>query len=542
MDILDSRARPYRAVRALICRASVVCLLLSGLSCTSKSTAVQAILTTNDFERAETMVVAFSEGPQNLDWTLANDYLSSVIHSNIMEGLTGFDVNEAQIRVIPALAKEWTVENEGLKYIFKLRENVKWTDGEPLKAEHFIHALRRILEPSSSSPWSNQLLHIKNARDYHDGKVQDFAQVGIQAPDDLTLIITLEEPLSHLPAIMAHHSTYPIRTGLIAQFTEHWTAAGNLVTLGPYKVGQHIKNRFLTLTRNPLYKPRPAIKNIICLFNVKTADALSLYNSKQVDVVAEVPLDDQKKVKNKIELIRSPLLAISYLGFDVRNKPLNNPILRRALGMAIDREELIRVSGSLRSTAGMIPPGLLGYESNRGVRFDPEAAKTLFKKPGVFDETKYDSLEFKIFGAEYRDVADNIKAQIQKNLGVELKIVEEKSWPPGPTKNPYMFIAHWFANVPDPDDFLSIFTSKSPHNFTSWKNREYDQFVKKAANSIESFRRERFYSKAQHVLTEEDMPVIPLYTRTQFVLVSKGVKNYPVNIMRLMPFKGVAMK
>ncbi len=516
-------------------------LVLTLISCSLKKSDVQRILASADLNKSETLVIALPNKPTTLDWNLSSDSVSKIIEMNIMEGLTGFEIRGQNITLVPVLAMGWESTDDGKKYTFKIREGLKWSDGQILKAEDFLNSFKRVLTKKLQSPWAPMLYNIKNAKAFYEGEIQDFSKVGISAPDLTTLVFVLDNPVGYFPAVFTHHSTFPVRQDLIDKLKVHWTVPGNLVTLGAYQVGETQENKSISLYKNPHYPIPAKIKNVLCLLDIKSDEAVKLFDNKQVDAVIDIDPSELKKMKNKLELLRTPVLDISYMGFELKQKPLTNPIFRRIIGMAVDRDEVVKISGSFKITGGFIPPGLLGFESNRGVRFDPDAAKDLAKKSG-WDMEKLGPFNIKIFNGEGREVATNIKEQLKKNLGLETYIVDIKpgvTLAPKEEKTPSLFVSHWLASIPDPDSFMSVFTSKSRNNLTGWKNRIYDGLVQKAAIADQTEAREKLYARAQHILTEEELPLISLYVRTNYVLVQKNVRDFPVNIMNMLPFQGI---
>ena len=483
----------------------------------------------------QTLVVSFLTKPRSLDWNLTDDLSSEEILANLMEGLTTFDL-KAPDQVVPSLAASWQVGEGGLKYTFKLNQKARWSDGKKLEAQDFLNSFERSLSPQNKSRWSGILLPVRHVKEFAAGKVKSFADVGIKAPDEKTLVFYLNHPVDHFPAILAHHSLFPIRKDLIEKFGPDWSALKNLVTIGAFKISHFQNDTFLTLERDGNdVSEGGSLQKIDCRFDLSADQALKLFKNAKIDVITAIPVRSLPLFKKLAEISFSPVLDVTFLAFNIRQRPLSNPVFRRSIGMSIDRDELVRIlSGGQRPMGEMIPPGLLGFESNRGVRFEPDAAKELLGKIG------YKNVGSPVFdlsvqgGDEALATAEILKTQIKRNVDIDVNIVKD-----GDQKTPGLFLRHWQAVIPKPDDFLSLFSSSHPLNPTGWKNRDYDDLLQKAVNAEVAVVREKAYAKAQHILTDKEMPVVPLYADSQIFVVQKKVKNFPFSPLRLFNLKGV---
>jgi oligopeptide transport system substrate-binding protein len=488
----------------------------------------------------DTLSLALPFPIEKLDWNMSTDLASRIIETNLMDGLTTIDVQGSNVDVVPALAESWDKNAGGLEYIFHLREGVEWSDGKPLLAQQFVDSFQRLL--TSSSPWAESLFVIKGARSFHEGKVKNFKEVGVEALGEKTLKISLNEPVPYFLALFSHHSTFPIRKDLV-EGSSSWSRPDKLVTLGAFEVETYENDHRLVLKRNDHYPlKRPLLKTLDLRVGIKPSEAVDLFKSSEVAAVIDVPSQEVKDVSDREEIFYTPLLDVTYLTFNVRQKPLDNPIFRRAIGMSIDRDELVHALGdSMKPIGGMVPPGLVGYESNRGVRFDPDAAKELLHHSGYANLEKYDPLYLRVnLSSEGKVAAGNVLAQLKRALNIDIKLALSDDDLPKNART--IYLSHWAASVPDPDNFLALFTSMSLNNPTGWKNRNYDEFVRQAATTPSVESREKLYAKAQHILTETEMPVVPLFLNTQFCLVNRKIRNFPLNPLGFMPFKGVSVE
>ena len=216
--------------------------------------------TSEDGSQKNTINVNIGNEPPTLDWSLAMDSTSYTILNNLMEGLTKFD--ETLIPQ-PALAESWEISEDGTTYTFKIRENVQWSDGKPLKAEDFEYSWKRILNPATGGHYAYFLYDIENAEEYNTGKIDDPDKVGVKALDDNTLQVKLRRQASYFPSLLVFMSTFPMRKDVVERHGIKWTEPENIVTLGPYKLSSWRHHSHMRLKTNPNYwGEKPNIENV----------------------------------------------------------------------------------------------------------------------------------------------------------------------------------------------------------------------------------------------------------------------------------------
>lgn len=499
-------------------------------------------------ELKETLRMNISTEPPSLDWHKSTDSTSAMIQYNIMDGLTEFDFDDPELGVIPALASSWQVTPDSKKWTFELRKDVTWTDGKPLVAQHFVDAFERLLSPATASQYAYFLFPVKKARAYNEGKTKDFSEVGVRAVEPHKLVIELENSMSFFPNLLTHHSTYPIRKDVVDKYSDAWTQPQNMQTLGAYrlKVWDHDKN--IVLEANPAYYgTKPKVKNVLMYMINETSTAVNLFESGKLDVQLGIPSQELTRLKAKPEFKEYPVLVMQYIGFNVQMKPFDNPLIRKAFNHAIDRNQIVRLLGGGRTPLlSWVPRGMFGYEPEKGLKFDVEEAKRLLKQAGVKDPKELPKITY-IFNTseDLQRIAENVQAQLKKNLGVEIELKNEE-WKVFlstiRSNTPSMFRMGWQADFPDPDNFLNLMTSYSENNRTKWKNAAYDALIEKGAAEPNKAKRKEHYAKAQEILTETDAPVIPLFSSVSQSLVATRVKNFPLNSLSKIVLKEVELE
>jgi oligopeptide transport system substrate-binding protein len=527
-------------------------IFITLVGCVKKSKDIIVTLPTGQKEVLafeETLVAAFNSEPPTLDWTRGSDMDSALLQENIMEGLTSFDLFDPELGLRPALATNWTPENNGQKWTLSLRTGVRWSDGMEFTAQHVYDGWQRLLDPLTASPYSYFLFSIKNAKAFNEGKITDFKQVGIKILGDYLIEVELEKAMSFFPMLLTHHSTFPIRNDLLDRFGPEWVKPENIVTLGPYKIVYWAHDDELLLQRNETYYgKKPQVKNVLFYIVGKESTALRLFDRGKIDFVKDLPTADIQKIRQRPEYKSMPGLRLYYYGFKTMKEPVNDRRVRQAIAHAIDRAELVKILGGGQSPLkSWIPKGMFGHNSGIGLDFNPKKAKSLLNKAGYNGDKKVPKIILGFNTSEkHQRVAENIQAQLKKNLGltVELKNEEWKTYLNNlKTESDYTtYRLGWVADYPDPDNFLSILLSYASNNRTGWKNQKYDQLIDSARSDLRPENRRRIYQKAQELLVEQEVPAIPLFSDVNNILVNKRLKNFPLNPIEKYLFKEVRIE
>ena len=478
--------------------------------------------------------------PPTLDWTRATDSVSIQVIDQLMRGLTELGPD---LRPVPALAERWEVTPDGRVYTFHLREGVRWTDGEPLRAEHFVYAWRRLLDPQTAAEYAYFLFSVRGARAYNAGKLRDPNAIGVRALDARTLRVELEGPLVYFPSITTFMVTYPARRDVIEAYGERWTEPEHIVTLGPFRLEAWEHEYRILLRPNPDYfAGPPRLKQIAAYMVTEGSTALILFEQGILDIVRVPPLEI-RRLSSHPGYRRVPALRGYYYGFNTEEAPFDDSRVRRAFGMAIDRAELPKVlRGGELAASFWIPPGMPHHNPSIGLRFDAEGARRLLRDAGV-DPAKLPPIRV-VYNTDqtHRLVAQNIQKQWQNNLGVRVEL-DSREWKvflkelvvkPSP-----VYRLGWGADFPDPDNFMSLFASYSANNHTRWGSPRYDRLVERAARERDPSRRQALYDEAQRILCEREVPIVPLFVSAINLLVSERIEGFEPNPMDLMFFEGV---
>ena len=520
---------------------ALIALFAISFGCTKKQSLEYGL------KLEETFRVNILTEPPSLDWSISTDTTSSLIETQIMEGLSDFDFSGEEIKVKPMLATEWTASDKAKKWTIKLRPDVKWTDGQPLVAQHFIDGWERLLNPMTASEYAYFIYGVKNAKAYNQGKIKDFSQVGIKAINEHTLEVQLEQSMSFFPFLWTHHSTFPIRKDVVEKHGNRWTRPENIVTLGPYKLKLWENDKAMVLETNELYYgEKPKTKNILAYMIKEQSTAVNLFDSGKIDLLYELPSTDLPKLKTRPEFQQMTDMTIYYYGFNIKKPPFNNVDFRRAISHAIDRKEIITlIAGGQTPIKGWLPAGMMAYTDEVGLDFDVAKAKEYFAKAGFNEKNPAPKIEVSFNTNEnHQKIAENVQAQLKRNLGltVELKNEEWKVYLKSlQTDASQIYRMGWQADYPDPDNFLNLMTSFSENNHTNWGNPEFDKLIEQGAAELDAAKRVEIYKRAQKILVETDIPVFPVFSRVTHVLLNPRVKDLKQNRMAQWRFKELTL-
>lgn len=518
--------------RFLLCfLSSVLCLLTAA--CARRETPVQEGI------RTHTLLVGNGAEPGSLDPHLAAILSDQIIVNTLFEGLVLLD--ESTTQPVPAAAESWDVSANDLVWTFHLRAGLLWSNGEPLSADDFIQSWRRALNPKVAADNAWYLFPIRNAEAYNSGRITDPAALGLAAPDARTIVITLERPTPYLPALAALPAWFPLNPRLLAKFGAldsrggDWTRPGTLVSNGAFTLAEWTPNARLVLTKNPRHREAAANKlERIIFFPVENPDTEEHnFRAGQLHVTFNLPVTKiaSWRARDPAALRVDPALQANFLRFNTTRPPFNDPRVRQALALAIDRDTLARtvLQGSRSPAPSITPPGTGGYTARAAAGHDVAAARQLLAEAGFPGGAGLPAIELQCRNDEIMPrLAEALQAMWQRDLGVRTTIaqVEQKTWIQNQqTLNYGISTAAWTADFPDPVTFLGLFTADSSYNWTGWRNPAYDQLLNEAANLTDRPGRHELFQQAEALLLH-DAPVTPLHYGALTYLIHPAVRGW----------------
>jgi oligopeptide transport system substrate-binding protein len=423
---------------------------------------------------------------------------------------------------IPDVAQSWEISKDGCRYIFHLRDDVYWNDGVQVTAVDFAYALQRTLNPTTEAPRSAAtVLHdIKNARAYHSGEVSDPDQVGVKTIDPLTLEVELEKPASYFLDMLTFR--FPVPRHVVEAYGEAWTDPANLVTNGPFQLESYQPGVSINLVRNPAYHGRFSgnLQRVEVNLSIPggLTEELAMYESDSVDIANLGEATYPARHRHIEEYISEPQLRMHFVGFDTRHPPFDNPRVRQAFVMSVDREKLadeVLHGYQYPASGGLVPPGIAGHSPGIGLCYDPDQARQLLAQAGYPGGCGFPSLKFVGTGSQNL-VLEYLRDQWLHTLNVEISIeIREFAKVLKEMHSINLVLMGWSTEYPDPDHFIRVFIrSTVPH----WQNKIYDRLLKEARRTSNQGDRIPLYQAADKTLIEEAAIMPLLYGRIHRLL------------------------
>ncbi len=509
----------------------LACFVLLG--CAKRETAADAGV------RTGTLIVGNAAEPATIDPGLAVIGNELTVTAALFEGLTVID--DASTEVRPGTAERWEVSPDGLCYTFHLRPAARWSNGDPVTADDFVYAFRRILAPQLASSYSYMLWPLKNARAFNTGHLTDSAVVGAEAVDATTLRLTLEQPTPHLPALAAHSTWLPVHratveaSGSALDRTSPWTKPGRLVGNGAFVLERWTPNDRIVLARNPRYWDAANVRlNRLVLLPTENADAEEAgFRAGQSHATFQLAAPRVAAYHDRTPpLLRSePLLSTWYLNVNTTRPPLDRPAVRRALSLAIDREVLCTsvLAGTKLPAASFTPPACGGYTATTRLTTDVDLARRLLAEAGFPGGQGLPELEIQIrANGDLAKIAEYLQETWRRELGIRSSIaqLENKVALENQHRLAYSIaLAAWIADYPDPLNFLETNVTANGSNWAGWSNPDYDRCIDEANHALDPARRFAAFQAAESLLMR-DLPVIPLYYDVQNYLVHPAVRGW----------------
>jgi oligopeptide transport system substrate-binding protein len=490
-------------------------------------------------DRVEGELRLFGSDPITLDPACASDAGSAEYIVEIFSGLVSFDKD---LNIIPDAAESYDVSPEGTVYTFHLRPNVVFHDGSRrVVADDFKFSIERSLNPDTLSTVGEAYLDdIVGAREFIAGQAEQVT--GIRVVDDNTLEITIDSPKEYFLSKLTYPTSYVVDRNEVGESTcfegAEWTLNPN--GTGPFKLKQWVLSDRIELESNPDYylDPKPSLQQVTYLLSAAGGDALTMYENDEIDLTG-VGINDIERIRDpneplNAEFHESEQLDTFYIGFNVEEAPFNDARVRRALGMAIDRQAIAStiLVDLVTPAKGILPPGMPGYnEGLEGLPYDPEAARSLLDEaggPALFDGV---SILTPGAGASPSDVLEAIVALWEQDLGITVTIEQEESgifFRDIKEGNYKIASQGWIADYQDPHNFLDLqFHSQSPINDTNYSNPDVDRLLESARSETNAEERLRLYQEAEQIIVQ-DAPWIPLSHSKGSVLIKPYVKGYVV--------------
>jgi oligopeptide transport system substrate-binding protein len=484
----------------------------------------------------QTLRIRLIGEPTTLDPQIAAFGSDIGVLKQLWRGLFYYRSNDLDLA--PAAATEVpTQENggisaDGLTYTIKLRDDLTWSDGEPLTAEDFAFSFKRLFDPEAGGTGYYYTFYtdIEGAEDaVEGGSLED---VGVTAIDETTLEIKLTRPRSTLLPLLSLWPAYPIREDVVSQ-GEAWTEAGNLIANGPYTLSEWEHDDHITLTANANYwgDDKPTVQTIVYRMQPNEEAALIAYENGELDMTP-IPVTEVATFEGSDEQVRTAQHSTIGLQFNVTREPFDNADVRKAFSAAIDRETFINnVRGGVGvATTSWLPPGVPGYDPERGKEyaFNADKAKQFLADAGFPNGEGLPEINVMVGDSQSEKLnAEFVQEQTKQNLGVEMgvDILESATFEDRFLSSDFQVtLGGWFADYADPDNWLpSQWTTGSGNNIALYSNPDFDELMEQAASELDAENRIDLYAQAEAILIDTDHAFAPIYHNDRNWLVKPWV-------------------
>lgn len=475
----------------------------------------------------KTLKMVFQTEPPNLDPQISTDNYSMMINNAVREGLVRLKDGE----IIPGLATEWDISEDGLEYTFKLRES-KWSDGSALTAEDIKRSFIRLLEPDTKSQYAYIAYYIKNAQKFNEGEATA-EDVGVSAPDENTVVVTLESPTKYFLSLMGFLSFLPSDAENIEKHGEKYAAdADKMLYNGPFVLSEWKHQESLVLEKNPNYwnKDEINLERVEISIVPDDSTAVGMYETGEIDLVL-LGRDYIEKYdgQGKANFYNKGSIMFMQYNFDGEiGKILSNANFREALSYTIDREGLVNglLKNGSQAAERYVVPTTLGVTSDFGEEFPLAALPTssdkakaeelLDKALEELNMTKNDIPTFEYLTSDKPDdkmIAEAIQDMLVQNLGINLdiKIVQSKQKLQLLLEGDYELMwAGWGPDFNDPLTYLDIFTTSSGYNTSGFNDAKYDKLIADINKELDPQKRGELLFEAEKYLIS-DGPVMPVF-------------------------------
>jgi len=563
----------------------------------------------SEFEDPGTLVMNNNTEPQTLDPGLEKGQPEYNVTINLFEGLTTYDPKDLTVK--PGVADSWKVAENGTVYTFHLRD-CKWSNGDPVTARDFEWSWKRVIEPSLASEYSYQVFtYLKNAKAYYDGRSVEavlldwtstaadkkaeaaedlpkqvqarhvpairkalegekdpkvaeslkkaleeapkrkdvsIQEVGVQAADDRTLVVTLENPTPYFLDLAAFFTYFPVHRATVEKYGKDWTRAETLVGNGPFRMKEWRVKQHILLEKNPNYwdAANVALQRVKLLAIENASTAFNLYEKGRIHWLTDVPREYIEELVKRPDFHSGPMLTTYFYGFNVTKAPTKDKKVRQALSRAIDKEKISRfiTRAGEKPAESLVPPGLPGYTPATMASYDPDAARKLLAEAGFPEGKGFPRIEI-LYNTQdsHKKIASAIQEmwRTQLKIDVELRNVEWKIYLDMQSRLEFQAIRRaWIADYNDPNTFIDMFTTEGGNNNTGFSNPEYDRLVHGAARQPDPAIRMRMLHDAEAILMDE-LPVVPIYFYVTKNMVKPGVTGIYDNVRDTHPLNRVRL-
>jgi oligopeptide transport system substrate-binding protein len=505
-------------------------------------------------DRADLVLLNGSE-PETLDPALITGQPEGRIAYALFEGLAAYDHTGTPQ---PGVATRWETSPDGRIYTFHLRPEARWSNGDPVTSTDFVRSWERTLRPVTASEYAYQLHYIRNAKDYNEGRLKDFSKVGIQAPDPATLIVTLENPTPFWIDLCCFSTLLPVHVPSVEALEKEgrvFTKPGLLVSNGAYMLREWRLFDRIRLEKNPHYwnKGKVGMRTVDILPAAKPMTAFNFYSTGVADLLMDkglAPSMLMEQLRKRPDFHAAPFLGNYFVRFNCSRKPFQDPRVRLAFSLVIDKRYLTEHISRAGETPAhsLVPPGTAGYEPPPGLERDPDRARKLLAEAGYPGGKGFPLVSYLFKGDSDLDqgIGIELQAMFKRELGVHMELVQQewKVYLNSLSSLDYdLCRSSWVGDYKDPNTFMDMFVTGGGNNRTGWSHPGYDALIAQAARELDPKTRFARFQEAESILIRSEAPICPLfyYVGIQFYDGSK-LGGIAANLIDEHPIKNMFWK
>ncbi|QFU07440.1 Periplasmic murein peptide-binding protein precursor [Rhodobacteraceae bacterium THAF1] len=477
---------------------------------------------------------------KSMDPQINTDVEGSDVLRNLFEGLYNEDGNG---ELVPGVALDHTVSDDGMTYTFNLRDDAQWSNGEPVTANDFVYSWRRLANPATASEyaWYMELMQVENAAAVIAGDMPP-EELGVRAVDDTTFEVTITTPLPYFPQMLVHASTFPVLESVVEENGDDWTDAGTLVGNGAYTLTEHTLGERVVMEKNDTYwdADNTVMETLTALTINDINQGLTRYLAGELDRV-DIPAGQYPRLAEQYpdQAVSTPYNCSYIYMLNVGEKgpeALKDPNVRKALAYGIDRDIIVEriLQGGQRPSYNWTHWAIADFERpelewadqmDQAARM--EAARELLAEAGYGPDNPLD------LTLQYNTSEDHKKiaiaaSQMLKPLGVNITL-DNYEWKVHTDRMQAqdfdMARYAWCGDYNEASTYLDLFTSYSGHNNGEFFNDEYDQVMRDSKTAEDP---QPLYQQAEEILAEE-MPIIPIYHYANVDMIAADIEGLPEN-------------
>ena len=502
------------------------------------------------------MTFVLNNIPDGLDPGVTNNSFAQYVLINCFEGLVTYDETGS---LVGGSAESWDISDDGLVYTFHLRDGLKWSDGTPLTAQDFVYSIQRVLTPATAAQYVSMVTgYVKNAQEFYDGTATA-EDLGVKAIDDQTLEITLIQPTSYFIDVLSMWVYDPVQQATVEANGDSWTSSPETyVCNGPFKVTGMSLNENVILEKNENYwdAENVTLEKLTFRYILDNSTALTAYESGEVDGIISVPSSDYARLKaEKAGLQVYPSYGTVYYNINCEAEPYNDPLVRKALCLAVDRQALIDnvVQVDAQPAYSFLAPGYSvdGKDITEGrsdyglsATADVEAAQAALAKAGYPNGEGFPTLKLSYYQDDtVKKIVEAMAEMLKNNLNINVE-VSSNDWAifyEDVQQGNYEVAAMgWSADYLNPMSFLPLFKTGDSSNNSFYSNPEYDALVEQVMSEGDAAAAAELTMQAAD-LASNDYCCLPLYYKANSFLMHDNITGYYMTASSNLYFKNVVV-